>query len=83
MKKVSLAVALTVCFVLSASALCWSAPLLTADDFLPVVQAENEEQREERLSIQHPEEVKTEVDPQLNKPVTKAATAQEIGRAHV
>ena len=77
MKKVSLAVALTVCFVLSASALCWSTPLLTADDFLPVVQAENEEQREERLSIQHPEEVKTEVDPQLNKPVTKAATAQD------
>ena len=77
MKKVSLAVALTVCFVLSASALCWSAPLLTADDFLPVVQAENEEQREERLSIQHPEEVKTEVDTQLNKPVTKAATAQD------
>lgn len=72
MKKVLLSIALTVCF----SASCWSAPLLTADDFMPVVQAP-EEQREELLTVQHPEEVKTEVDPELNKPVTRAATAQD------
>ena len=73
MKKVLLAIALTVYFCAS----CWGAPLLTADDFMPVVQAETEEQREELLTVQHPEEVKTEVDPELNKPVTKAATAQD------
>ena len=76
MKKVLVSTALTVCFVLSASALCWGAPLLTADDFMPVVQAPTE-QREELSKVQHPEEVKTEVDPELNKPVTRAATAQD------
>ena len=72
MKKVLFAIALTVCLCASS----WAAPLLTADDFIPVVQAPAE-QREELLTVQHPEEVKTEVDPKLNKPVTHAATAQD------
>ena len=72
MKKLLVSIVLTVCFCAS----CWGAPLLTADDFMPVVQAP-EEQREELLTVQHPEEVKTEVDPELNKPVTRAATAQD------
>lgn len=59
MKKVLLSIALIVCFCAS----CWGAPRLTADDFMPVIQAESEKQREELLTVQHPEEVKTEVDP--------------------
>ena len=72
MKKVLFAIALTACLCASS----WAAPLLTADDFIPVVQAPAE-QRQELLTVQHPEEVKTEVDPKLNKPVTRAATAQD------
>ena len=72
MKKLLVSIVLTVCFCAS----CWGAPLLTADDFTPILQVP-EEQREDLSKVKNPEEVKTEVDPELKKTVTHAATAQD------
>lgn len=74
MKKVlCLSAVLVFCF----SASCWSAPILTADDFSPIVQANTEQERQELSTVHTPEGVKTEVDPTLNKPVTTATTTQD------
>ena len=73
MKKASVVVML----ILYGSASCCGAPVLTVDDFRPIVQAKTDEERQELSVVQHPEDVKTEVDPQLNKPVTTAMTAQD------
>ena len=74
MKKIS---ALIVTLILCFSTSSWCAPLLTADDFSPIVQANTDEERHELSVVQNPEGVKTEIDPTLNKPVTSAATAQD------
>ena len=59
------------------SASCWSAPILTADDFSPIVQANTEQERKNYQPSMPPKGVKTEVDPTLQKPITTAATAQD------
>ena len=71
MKKVVLVSAV---LVLSVCAVCSAAPLFTADDFVPPVQAP-EEQREELSAVQNP--VQTDTDPVLNRPVTKGLTVQD------
>ena len=54
----------------------WSAPLLSAGDFLPVAQAP-EEQRKELSGVQNPGAVHEELNPVLKRNVVKAATAQD------
>ena len=77
-------------WLLSAGLLCvrlaglpslgYAAAALTADDFLPIAQAP-EEQRAELSAVRQPESVKVEADAVLEQPVTSAATSREIGRA--
>ena len=81
MKKVSI-VLVSAVLALSLCVSCSGAPLFTADDFVPVVQAP-EEQRGELLTVQNPEDVKTETDPVLNRPVTKGLTVQDAINAIV
>ena len=71
MKKFYLAVLLT---CLSTS--CFAAPLLTADDFMPPIQAP-EEQRESLRTVQHPEEIHTFTSPDSNITTTTARTLQD------
>ncbi len=71
MKKFYLAVLLT---CLSTS--CFAAPLLTADDFMPPIQAP-EEQREALRTVQHPEEIHTFTSPDSNITTTTARTLQD------
>jgi len=58
------------------------AAALTADDFLPIVQAP-EEQRAELSAVRQPESVKVEADAVLEQPVTSAATVQDAINAIV
>ena len=55
---------------------------LSADDFLPIVQAP-QERRAELSSVQQPESVKVETDATLEQPVTSAATVQDAINAVV
>ena len=71
MKKIYLAILLT---CLSTS--CFAAPLLTADDFMPPIQAP-EEQREALRTVQHPEEIHTFTSPDSNITTTTARTLQD------
>lgn len=71
MKKILVSIVLTVCFCVP----CWGA--LSAEDFIPVVQAKTDEEAAELAAVQNPEAVKTEKDPVLETPVTKAATTQD------
>jgi hypothetical protein len=50
---------------------------LTADDFLPPVQAATPEQKEELLAVKDESAVKTEIDADLGVPVTKAVNLQD------
>ena len=56
--------------------LCLMLGCAASDVFTPLLQAP-EEQAEELSKVQKPEEVKTEVNPEINKTVTRAATAQD------
>lgn len=60
----------------------YAAVPLTADDFLPIVQAP-EEQRAELSAVRQPESVKVEADAVLERPVTSAATLQDAINAVV
>jgi len=60
----------------------YAATTLTADDFLPIVQAP-EEQRAELGAVRQPESVKVEADAVLEQPVTSAATVQDAINAVV
>ena len=53
------------------------AAVLTADDFLPPVQATTPEQKEELLTVKEESTVKTETDADLGVPVTRAGTLQD------
>jgi hypothetical protein len=53
------------------------AAALTADDFLPPVQATTPEQKEELLTVKDENTVKTEVDAELGVPVTRGASLQD------
>ena len=59
-----------------------AAATLSADDFLPIVQAP-EEQRGELSAVRQPDAVKTEADAVLEQPVTSAATVQDAINAVV
>ena len=73
MKKFLLAVLVILC----CCSVSLAAPLLTADDFIPLAQVPDTQQREELSTVQSPEAVRREVVPELEKPVTSAATAQD------
>ena len=60
----------------------YAATTLTADDFLPIVQAP-EEQRAELGAVRQPGSVKVEADTVLEQPVTSAATVQDAINAVV
>jgi hypothetical protein len=62
-------------FLFLTSDICYAA--LSADDFLPPVQAESSEQKEKLLSVQNPTEVKEEIDPTLNAQVINAPSLQD------
>lgn len=72
MKKVLSAVIIAICTCSAVMA----APMFTADDFTPPVQAP-EEQREELLTVQSPDAVITENDPATNKPITRGLSVQD------
>lgn len=78
MKKVLSAVIVTFCICSAVMA----APIFTADDFTPPVQAP-EEQREDLLTVQSPDAVTTENDPATNKPVTRGLSVQDAINAIV
>lgn len=50
---------------------------ISADDFLPPVQAQSAEKKTELLAVKDEGTVKTEVDPVLKERITTAATAQD------
>ena len=70
------------CAAAGLPSLGYAAAALTADDFLPIVQASGE-QRDELSAIRHPDAVKTESDAVLEQPVTSAATVQDAINAVV
>ena len=78
MKKVLSAVIIAVC----ACSAVMAAPMFTADDFTPPVQAP-EEQREGLLTVQSPDAVTTENDPATHKPVTRGLSVQDAINAIV
>ena len=78
MKKVLSAVIVTFCICSAVMA----APVFTADDFTPPVQAP-ESQREELLTVQSPDAVSTETDPATNQPVTSGLSVQDAINAIV
>ena len=78
MKK-SVVLAAVMLFVCSVS---YAAPKFSADDFTPPVQASDEEQAD-LLTVQNPDDVTTETDPAVNRPVTKGLTVQDAINAIV
>jgi hypothetical protein len=62
-------------FLFLNSHICYAA--LSADDFIPPVQAESSENKDALLAVQNPSSVKEEIDPVLNAPVVNAPSLQD------
>ena len=66
-----------VCTLLGLMALSYEATALSADDFIPPVQATSPAQKEELSTIKDQDSVRTENDPVLKTEITTAPTLQD------